>query len=684
MASRKAFLVRNLKDVEAHFPADEEALTWVAASGKWMPRAGGGGASDFTDLGDTPASYATFSGYYVRVNDDESELIFDTVEAGGGGGHTIQDEGIDQTQRTNLNFEGALVTVLDDSDNDATVITIDVASGILSQEVYETLTAQVVSGISHFSLSNKIIEDSLRVYYNGVRQQSDYFAVDSDNLGFTTAFVVEVDDEIFVDYDILTAGVMYAFKDDLETLGIDQDRGTGGSFAYQAQPFEVSRPIQLVSVLWDIRIADNYTLTVRDIDETILATVAVDSVGNDSEDEEFTLDTPLVLDPGFYRLRMTPDSAQTWWDKNGVADYYFNPYVIRGDIDYGGTEYDTYTAPFKLKFYDSYTLRGSGIVHADLAELDADDHEQYLLADGSRIVSGHLTVGDGTASPKVYIDGVAGQHRSVIFQTAGVNRWWVRAANVAETGSNAGSDFEISGRKDDGTWLNTPIRIVRSTGDVQFSKDVRIAGGLYIGATDVDPAPGTLETTGHMLAGVGAGYVLFGVRGGAASNSDIAWYAGTDIAAIFRRDTNDDIVWQRYNPPGTLQDTALTFDSSTGDIYSVPLTAYHGSSDIIGWASTTELRIFYKKVGKTVHVTFRIQGESNSDSCSFTLPYQRTGSAYHFENLCHVRNSGVHGVGYCLVTSTKLVFSRSVSSSATNWSTTGTKSIWGQVWYEAA
>ena len=45
-------------------------------------------------------------------------------EAPGGGGHTIQDEGVPLAQRANLNFVGAGVIASDDSGNDATVVTI--------------------------------------------------------------------------------------------------------------------------------------------------------------------------------------------------------------------------------------------------------------------------------------------------------------------------------------------------------------------------------------------------------------------------------------------------------------------------------------------------------------------------------------------------------------------------------
>lgn len=44
--------------------------------------------------------------------------------ASSGGGHVIQEEGVDLTQRSNLNFIGSLVTASDDAGNDATKITI--------------------------------------------------------------------------------------------------------------------------------------------------------------------------------------------------------------------------------------------------------------------------------------------------------------------------------------------------------------------------------------------------------------------------------------------------------------------------------------------------------------------------------------------------------------------------------
>ena len=49
---------------------------------------------------------------------------------GGGGGHTIEDEGTPLTQRTKLNFVGVGVTVTDDAGDDATVVTIPTGGAV--------------------------------------------------------------------------------------------------------------------------------------------------------------------------------------------------------------------------------------------------------------------------------------------------------------------------------------------------------------------------------------------------------------------------------------------------------------------------------------------------------------------------------------------------------------------------
>ena len=80
--------------------------------------------------------------YYTETEVDN--LLLATV-SGVGSGHTIQDEGIDLTKRTNLNFKGSGVIASDNAGNDATDITIsgNVDGGSASSVYLET---QVIDG----------------------------------------------------------------------------------------------------------------------------------------------------------------------------------------------------------------------------------------------------------------------------------------------------------------------------------------------------------------------------------------------------------------------------------------------------------------------------------------------------------------------------------------------------------
>jgi hypothetical protein len=391
---------------------------------------------------------------------------------------------------------------------------------------------------------------------------------------------------------------------------------------------------------------------------------------------------------------------------------------------------------------------GGGVTdHGDLTGLADDDHPQYLLADGSRIVSGDLTIGVGTGNPyliidggalfwrgiqlhtagkrrwgieetahaesggnagsdfkiarfndageyvddsfyiyrntgnisivkelnvvgdiivgdgagsrNLFIDGAVSAWRTLSFQTGGVTRWILRANTAAESGSNVGSDLELTGRADDGTWINTPLKIIRSTGDIIVSKNLAVSGTLVVGD--------------------GSGYRSMGVKGSPASTSDLVWYSGDNLAAIFRRDANDDIVWQRYNPAGTFVATSLIFDSSTGDIHTVPWTDF-STTAITGWASYTTKHLRYKKVGSLVFVTFFIEGTSNSTSTHFTLPFRNNGLV-HVSVPGQTRNSGFFDLGVTEVSSdSKTAVCYKLIGGGT-WTASGIKRVAGQFFY---
>ncbi|XUL88590.1 glycosyl hydrolase family 28-related protein [Streptomyces galilaeus] len=68
------------------------------------------------------------------------------------------------------------------------------------------------------------------------------------------------------------------------------------------------------------------------------------------------------------------------------------------------------------------------------------------------------------------VSGAAGTVRDVQFWSRGKNRRWaLRATDAAESGSGDGSDFALVRYGDDGTALDTPVTVTRSTGRVSFT-----------------------------------------------------------------------------------------------------------------------------------------------------------------------------------------------------------------------
>lgn len=75
-------------------------------------------------------------------------------------------------------------------------------------------------------------------------------------------------------------------------------------------------------------------------------------------------------------------------------------------------------------------------------------------------------VGDGTVAVGLSMRGGQNQTKDLQFQTGSTNRWIIRSAANTESGSNAGSTFQILRRADDGTAIDAPFQISRETGNL--------------------------------------------------------------------------------------------------------------------------------------------------------------------------------------------------------------------------
>lgn len=89
------------------------------------------------------------------------------------------------------------------------------------------------------------------------------------------------------------------------------------------------------------------------------------------------------------------------------------------------------------------------------------------------------TIGAGTGTAILYLDGATGNQKSLIFQTEGDARWRVFSNTTSESGSNAGSNLVIQRYDDTGAAIDSPVIIRRDTGRIEF-------GGTDAGVTSYD------------------------------------------------------------------------------------------------------------------------------------------------------------------------------------------------------
>ncbi len=76
----------------------------------------------------------------------------------------------------------------------------------------------------------------------------------------------------------------------------------------------------------------------------------------------------------------------------------------------------------------------------------------------------------------------AGHRRGTWFETAGLNRWVWRVDNVAESGSDAGADFEWLAYDDAGSLIGTALKLTRADMAAVFGGSLAVATDLTIGS----------------------------------------------------------------------------------------------------------------------------------------------------------------------------------------------------------
>jgi hypothetical protein len=185
---------------------------------------------------------------------------------------------------------------------------------------------------------------------------------------------------------------------------------------------------------------------------------------------------------------------------------------------------------------------------------------------GTRI----LTVSSTDGLALEYISGAAGFQRSIFFRTAGVHRWELRCNTVAESGSNAGSDFNIIAHTDAGAAIGSALILTRATLNAAFGAAVTTVGGVHVGGTS-DPGTdnllvdGTL-TSAYAIHTVADGNISLRIAGATGRTKIYGYYSATYGTVCQAWNTAEDAL------------IPLTFQ---GSVILVPSSGLHvgGSSD---------------------------------------------------------------------------------------------------------
>jgi hypothetical protein len=193
--------------------------------------------------------------------------------------------------------------------------------------------------------------------------------------------------------------------------------------------------------------------------------------------------------------------------------------------------------------------------------------------DGSVPMTGDITIKN--ADPSITLDGTAGHKDSIFGQKGDKNRWELVLGDATlESGSNAGSNFDLIAYADDGTTVTgTALFGTRSTALLTVKGDPTAALGVatkqYADATAVNAASsklpiaggtitGNLQVNGELIAV--QNYIRFGNSGGPGY---LIWNGGGNYAL-----GGGGTIWHSGNltPSAVTSDARLQF---AGD-YNLP------------------------------------------------------------------------------------------------------------------
>ncbi|MFE1601643.1 hypothetical protein [Methylobacterium sp. ID0610] len=161
----------------------------------------------------------------------------------------------------------------------------------------------------------------------------------------------------------------------------------------------------------------------------------------------------------------------------GNLTFYAGSASFTGSISaVGSYTLDGAAGSFRTIYFRSDSVNRWTIYINNTAESGGNAGSNFRI---SRFADDGSTLGDPlyidrasgrTGVIELAINQAAGNDRRVIYQSNGTTRWTAGASPAAETGSNAGSNFNIARYSDAGAFIDTPLTIDRANARTTFTE----------------------------------------------------------------------------------------------------------------------------------------------------------------------------------------------------------------------
>jgi hypothetical protein len=157
------------------------------------------------------------------------------------------------------------------------------------------------------------------------------------------------------------------------------------------------------------------------------------------------------------------------------------------------------------------------------------DNINKRLGVGTTTPLGILHLKSTAATTRMVMDGDASQNKIITYRTNGLQRFDLYVTDIAETGSNAGSNFSICAYSDAGTLLSTPLSINRASGQVTFDERLKLESDSTVTTQTSSVIQSSTTNANLVIAPNGTGALVASIPDGTATGGNARGTNAVDL-----------------------------------------------------------------------------------------------------------------------------------------------------------